>query len=812
MSRQRLATRGVPFAALLALSVAVIALVSPAAGASRTPSAHRVVGPALGVMLDRPAGSKHGRRVSPSKRAAKLRRSRSIVRGRQGHQVRLNTFLACPDPTCNMTYHLGDLVLGPHTTHVVYWEPPGFSVTPNYHSLVERYFTDVAADSGRVTNVYATDTQYDDSGNNFIQYQQTFAGALTDTNAFPATVAGCPLTDGTNTVANCLTQTQEATELDNFIQANSLPRGLDHIYFLMLPDNVESCVDSFSNCGNILDINPRYCAYHSFFNIGGHGLTLWANEPYIGFGHSPAHCNSGSTNDRPNGDLTDHELNVLSHEHNEVITNPNNGGWFDTNGTGENGDKCNFNFGTPIASNTNGNYNQLINHNPYEIQLEWSNAITGCAANFGALDPTAAFTFSPPSPKALDPVSFDGSTSHSNNTGGYIIDWQWDFGDTGTASGANPSHTYAAAGTYTVALTVKDDAGLTNTVTHPVTVGLRPTTTTYTGDTSGDYHDAVTLSGNLVDTASSAPLASKTMTFSLGTQSCSGTTDSFGSASCSLTLNQIPGAYAVTAAYAGDATVYLGSSDTEAFTIEREETTLTYTGPTVILANASSLTVTATLVEDGANDDDGDPGSAPPNPPGQTVTFTLGTQSCSGLTDATGAVSCTIPSVSASLGSQTLTATFTGDSYYLPSSDTAQVLVFAFPSRGAFVLGDESVAAATPTTTLTWWGSNWSSLNSVSGGGAVPSFKGFAENVSTLPSTSPASVCGLTFTTSPGNSVHPPATVPAYMGVIVANAVSKSGSTINGNWARVVVVQTDPGYEPNPGHPGTGTIAANFCG
>jgi hypothetical protein len=168
--------------------------------------------------------------------------------------------------------------------------------------------------------------------------------------------------------------------------------------------------------------------------------------------------------------------------------------------------------------------------------------------------------------------------------------------------------------------------------------------------------------------------------------------------------------------------------------------------------------------------------------------------------------------VSASLGSQTLTAVFTGDSYYLPSSDTAQVLVFAFPSRGAFVLGDRTVAVATPVTTLTWWGSNWSSLNSVSGGGAVPSFKGFAENVSTLPSTSPANVCGLTFATSPGNSSHPPGAVPSYMGVIVANAVSKSGSTINGNWARVDVVQTDPGYEPNPGHPGTGTLAANFCG
>src|SRR2546426_1047242 len=157
-------------------------------------------------------------------------------------------------------------LLGPHTTHVVYWEPTGFTVTANYHSLIQRYFGDVATDSGRVTNVYATDTQYDDSTNTFIQYQQTFAGALTDTTAFPATVAGCPLTDGTRTVGNCLTETQQATELDNFIQANSLPRGINELYFLVLPDGVETCVDDFSDCGNILNTSPRYCAYHSSFN------------------------------------------------------------------------------------------------------------------------------------------------------------------------------------------------------------------------------------------------------------------------------------------------------------------------------------------------------------------------------------------------------------------------------------------------------------------------------------------------------------------------------------------------------------------
>ena len=174
-----------------------------------------------------------------------------------GHPL---TASPAPAPSSNLTYHLGP-VMHSNSTHVVYWEPTGFTVTANYHSLIQRYFGDVAADSGRVTNVYATDTQYNDSTNTFIQYQQTFAGALTDTTAFPATVAGCPLTDGTRTVSNCLTQTQEAAELDNFIQANSLPRGLNNLYFLVLPKGVETCADDFKSCGNILNTTPnRYCA------------------------------------------------------------------------------------------------------------------------------------------------------------------------------------------------------------------------------------------------------------------------------------------------------------------------------------------------------------------------------------------------------------------------------------------------------------------------------------------------------------------------------------------------------------------------
>lgn len=49
------------------------------------------------------------------------------------------------------------------------------------------------------------------------------------------------------------------------------------------------------------------------------------------------------------------------------------------------------------------------------------------------------------------------------------------------------------------------------------------------------------------------------------------------------------------------------------------------------------------------------------------------------------------------------------------------------------------------------------------------------------------------------------------MGVLVASSVTKSGSTINGSWGSIVVVKTDAGYAPNPGHPGVGKLVATFC-
>jgi hypothetical protein len=321
----------------------------------------------------------------------------------------------------------------------------------------------------------------------------------------------------------------------------------------------------------------------------------------------------------------------------------------------------------------------------------------------------------------------------------------------------------------------------------------RTTALAYTGDTAADFHDPATLTAVLTDTSvtPAAPILGVPVTFTLGAQSCSAPTNINGQASCTMTLNQVPGNYTVTASFAGNGT-FLASSASAAFTITKEETTLTYTGDTLI-ANGGTAHLSGVLLEDGL---------APIA--GRTVTFTLGTvtpQNCSGTTDATGTAQCTITPVVQPLGTGTVAANFAGDPFYLPSSATAQTLLFAFPDHGSFVVGNLS-----DTGSVTFWDAQWWKLNALSGGAAPASFKGFAN---TLSSTPPS--CGGSWSTAPGNSSSPPASVPSFMAVIGSSAITQTGSDITGDIPEIVVVQTAPGFAPNPGHSGTGTVVAVLC-
>lgn len=78
------------------------------------------------------------------------------------------------------------------------------------------------------------------------------------------------------------------------------------------------------------------------------------------------------------------------------------------------------------------------------------------------------------SPHADFAYSADGLAVHftdaSSDSDGTIADHQWDFGDGANSAQSNPSHTYAAAGTYSVRLTVTDNNGATDTATRSITI------------------------------------------------------------------------------------------------------------------------------------------------------------------------------------------------------------------------------------------------------------------------------------------------------------------------------------------------------
>jgi hypothetical protein len=98
---------------------------------------------------------------------------------------------------------------------------------------------------------------------------------------------------------------------------------------------------------------------------------------------------------------------------------------------------------------------------------------------------TATFSIRVQGGRPVASFAFDrGSTDlqvlfTDTSTGGVgTLIYSWDFGDNTSSNEQNPTHTYAAAGSYTVRLTVTDDTGQSDTATARITV---PVTSPGTG-------------------------------------------------------------------------------------------------------------------------------------------------------------------------------------------------------------------------------------------------------------------------------------------------------------------------------------------
>jgi hypothetical protein len=340
--------------------------------------------------------------------------------------------------------------------------------------------------------------------------------------------------------------------------------------------------------------------------------------------------------------------------------------------------------------------------------------------------------------------------------------------------------------------------------------GVQSPTTLTVSATTGQYGGATTVTGTLTNSATGQPVVGQTVTLTLnGTQSCTAVTGANGQASCSITPTEPAGSYTVSGSFGHNAPTLtsgpslLPSTGSNTFVVTKAPTTIVNTSPTIAV-NGMPITLSATVSTTGGN-----------GPGGLPVTLTLGSgssaQSCTGIASASGAVSCTITNPNQVAGTVPVTVTFGGNSYYQSSSASGSETTASLPGTGDFVVGDltaDGTATGSPVTgtTVNFWGSQYWKNNSFSGVVNAPaSMKGYIDNAPQLTCPTP------NWTSDPGNSSHPPSTVPVNMVVIVGSTITQSGSTELGDVKHLVVVHVQPGYAGNPGHQGWGTIIATIC-
>jgi PKD repeat protein len=164
-------------------------------------------------------------------------------------------------------------------------------------------------------------------------------------------------------------------------------------------------------------------------------------------------------------------------------------------------------------------------------------------------------------------VNFTDTSTDANGT---IASRAWNFGDSTTSTATNPSKTYSAAGTYTVTLTVTDNAGATNTKSASVTVSSGGTTAERLAN--GNF-DSITTSTN------TAPDGSWTRSAVTGT--------SFNTLLAGQTNAHTGGSYA----YLGvNATTSTQTLDSKATLIPATATTATLSFQTSIVTSETSTT------------------------------------------------------------------------------------------------------------------------------------------------------------------------------------------------------------------------------
>ncbi|HSM85158.1 MAG TPA: hypothetical protein VLT16_03350, partial [Candidatus Limnocylindrales bacterium] len=137
--------------------------------------------------------------------------------------------------------------------------------------------------------------------------------------------------------------------VNNALNNGSLPRDVNGVYLVLTSSNI---TENSGFC-------TRYCGWHTHATLGGADIKY----SFVG---NPDRCPSGCEiqSTGPNSPAAgvggaDGMANVIAHETEEAITDPDLNAWFDSSGA-EDADKCNFRFGPTQTAANGAQFNQTF--------------------------------------------------------------------------------------------------------------------------------------------------------------------------------------------------------------------------------------------------------------------------------------------------------------------------------------------------------------------------------------------------------------------------------------------------------------------
>jgi hypothetical protein len=181
----------------------------------------------------------------------------------------------------------------------------------------------------------------------------SYGASYSDTSTPPSTVSDADLQN----------------EVHKVLAGGHLPFSSTSLYYVVTPKTVSVCSGGCS-CSN-------FCGYHSDYQDSSFGDVLYATIPSAAA--CPTSCGifSGDAG-TPNGNVeADEGVSILAHEGEETLTDAQGSAWYDRSGN-ENADKCAYKYGTTTTSN-GAEVNQSWGGKHWLVQMNWSNAIGGCA-------------------------------------------------------------------------------------------------------------------------------------------------------------------------------------------------------------------------------------------------------------------------------------------------------------------------------------------------------------------------------------------------------------------------------------------------